>query len=213
IQNNPKIFVGFSEITALQMAFLHKANLISFAGPMVVSNFSNDLSHYTEEKFWRMITSSTIPAKVELQENQKISKIKFGESSGRLVGGNLSVFTSMIGTGYLPELKNSILLLEEIKEPPYKIDRMLNQLKLNKIFKNLKGIILGIFSDCVEPDKKKKSLTLGEVWNDYLSSLKLPVIYSFPHGHIRDMVTLPFGIKVKINVKKGFVELMESGVR
>jgi muramoyltetrapeptide carboxypeptidase len=160
-----------------------------------------------------MITSSTIPAKVELQENQKISKIKIEESSGRLVGGNLSVFTALIGTGYLPELKNKILFLEEINEPPYKIDRMFNQLKLNKIFKNLKGIILGSFSDCVEPDKKKKTLKLEEVWNDYLSSIKMPAIHSFPHGHIKDLVTLPLGIKVKINAKKGFVELMESGVR
>jgi len=213
IQNNPKIFVGFSEITALQMAFLHKANLITFAGPMVVSNFANDISHYTEENFWRMITSRTIPTKVKLQENQELSKIKIGESSGRLVGGNLSVFNALIGTGYLPELKNKILFLEEINEPPYKIDRMLNQLKLNKIFKQLNGIILGSFSDCIEPDKKKKTLTLEEIWKDYFDTIKIPVIHSFPHGHIKDMFTMPFGVKVKLNVKKGFVEFMESGVR
>ncbi len=111
------------------------------------------------------------------------------------MGGNLSVFTALIGTGYLPELKNKILFLEEINEPPYKIDRMFNQLKLNKMFKKLKGIILGSFSDCIEPDKKKKSLTLEEVWNDYLSSIKIPVIHSFPHGHIKDMVTFTFGNK------------------
>ena len=113
----------------------------------------------------------------------------------------------------MPELKNKILFLEEIDEPPYKIDRMLNQLKLNKTFSNLRGIILGSFSDCVEKDKNKKTLSLEEVWKDYFETIKIPVIHSFPHGHIKDMVTIPIGIKVKMNVKKGFVEFMESGVR
>jgi muramoyltetrapeptide carboxypeptidase len=213
IQKNPKIFVGFSEITALQMAFLHRANLITFAGPMVVPNFSSEIDDFTEEKFWRTITSTSKPGKFQISANKQLLKIEIGETTGRLIGGNLSVFSSLLGTGYLPELKNKILFLEEIDEPPYKIDRMLNQLKLNKSFKQLNGIILGSFSDCVEKDKSKKTLTLEEVWKDYFEPIKIPVIHSFPHGHIKDMVTFPLGIKVKMNVKKGFVEFMESGVR
>ncbi len=213
IQNNPKIFVGFSEITALQMAFLHKVNLITFAGPMVVSNFSSEISSLTEENFWRTITSTSKPGKITIEGTQIFSKVKIGETTGKILGGNLSVFTALIGTEYLNQLKNYILFLEEIDEPPYKIDRMLNQLKLNRVFKKLSGIILGSFSDCVEKDKNKKTLTLDEVWTDYFSKLKIPVMHSFPHGHIKDMVTLPIGVKVKMNVKKGIVELMESGVR
>jgi muramoyltetrapeptide carboxypeptidase len=213
IQKDPKIFVGFSEITALQMAFLHRANLITFAGPMVVSNFSSDISSFTEDNFWRTITSRSKPGKIQIIADQQLLKIEIGEATGRLIGGNLSVFSSLLGTGYLPELKNKILFLEEIDEPPYKIDRMLNQLKLNKSFKQLNGIILGSFSDCVEKDKNKNTLSLEEVWKDYFDTIKMPVIHSFPHGHIKDMVTFPFGIKMKINVKKGFVEFMERGVR
>ncbi len=213
IQNNPKIFVGFSEITALQMAFLKKASLITFAGPMVASNFSNEISSYTRDNFWRMITNCDIPIRIELNENQNLSGTKTNESIGRLVGGNLSVFTALMGTNYLPDLKNKILFLEEIDEPPYKIDRMINQLRLNKVFKKLNGIILGSFKDCVEPDKKKNTLTFEEVWSDYFSKMKIPVIHSFPHGHINDIVTFSFGSKVKINPNKGFVELLESGVR
>jgi muramoyltetrapeptide carboxypeptidase len=213
IRNNPKIFVGFSEITALQMAFLCKANLITFAGPMVASNFSNEISSYTKENFWRNITSNKKPRRIELLSNSSLSRIKTGEISGKLIGGNLSVFTSLLGTDYLPELKNKILLLEEINEPPYKIDRMFNQLKLNNVFKKLNGIVLGDFSDCTEPSKNKKSLTLMEVWNDYFNSMKIPVVHSFPHGHIKDIVTLPIGSKIKINLKKNFVELTETGVR
>jgi len=213
IQKNPKIFVGFSEITALQMAFLKKSKLISFAGPMLVSNFSSEINRFAEESFWKTITSNSKPGRIQISGKQLFSKNKIAETIGRIVGGNLSVFTALIGTGYLSELKNRILFLEEIDEPPYKIDRMLNQLKLNKTFSNLRGIILGSFSDCVENDKNKKTLSLEEVWKEYFETIKIPVIHSFPHGHIKDMVTIPFGIKVKMNVKKGFVEFMESGVR
>jgi muramoyltetrapeptide carboxypeptidase len=212
IQSNPKIFVGFSEITALQMAFLKKANLITFAGPMVASNFSNEISHYTEDNFWQIITNCKIPKRMELRENQNFSSPKTNESTGRLVGGNLSVFTALMGTNYLPDLKNKILFLEEIDEPPYKIDRMINQLRLNKVFKKLNGIIIGNFKDCVEPDKKKNTLTLEEIWTDYFSTMKLPVIHSFPHGHIKDIVTFSFGSNVRINPIKGLVEFLESGV-
>jgi muramoyltetrapeptide carboxypeptidase len=213
IQKNPKIFVGFSEITVLQMAFLRKVNLVTFAGPMVVSNFSNKINKYTEENFWRTITSTTKPERIIIKDIKNLSKTRIEETSGRLVGGNLSVFNALLGTEYLPELKNKILFLEEVNEPPYKIDRMLNQLKLNKILKKLNGIILGSFQECVEPDKKKNTLTLDEIFDDYFKNMKVPLIHSFPHGHIKDIVTLPFGLKVRINSKEMHVEFMENCVR
>ena len=213
IRNNPKIFIGFSEITALQMAFLRKANLITFAGPMVLPNFSKEVSTYTEENFWRMMTSNKKPGRIKISKINRLSLISPNEVSGIIVGGNLAVFTSLLGTGYLPDLKNKILFLEDISEPPYKIDRMFNQLKLNKVFKNVKGIILGSFVDCYEPDVKKKTLTLEEICDDYLRTMNIPVIRSFPHGHIKDMLTLPIGTRIKLNSRKGFVEFMESGVR
>jgi len=213
IRNSPKIFVGFSEITALQMAFLKKVNLITFAGPMVLPNFSKDISRYTEENFWRMITSTKKSPNIRIPEFEKLLPLNPGNTSGRIVGGNLSVFVSLLGTKYLPNLKDKILFLEEINEPPYKIDRMLNQLKLNKVFEKVKGIILGSFTDCVELDKNKKTLTLQEVGEDYFNDLSVPVIHSFPHGHIKDLVTIPIGSKVKLNASKVLVEFTESAVR
>jgi muramoyltetrapeptide carboxypeptidase len=213
IRNHPKIFVGFSEITSLQMAFLQKANLITFAGPMVVPNFSKNVSTYTEEYFWRMITSTKKFDEVKLQKLDKLPSLNLGITAGRLVGGNLAVFVSLLGTKYLPDLNNKILFLEEINEPPYKIDRMFNQLRLNKVFYKVSGIILGSFVDCNETDKDKKTLTLEEVWSDYLSSIKIPVIQSFPHGHIKNMVTLPIGTRIILNATKGCIEFTESGVR
>ncbi len=213
IRNNPKIFVGFSEITSLQMAFLRKANLITFSGPMVVSNFAKEVDKYTEENFWQMITSDKITGKLKLHANNSLQKIHPGSSTGRIVGGNLAVFVSLIGTGFLPNLRNKILFLEDVNEPPYKIDRMMNHLRLNNVFKNLNGLMLGTFVDCNEKDPNKKTLNLNDVLNDYLGKIKLPVVYGFPQAHTKNILTVPIGIKVKVNATKGFVEYMESGVK
>jgi len=213
IKKNPKIFVGFSEITSLQVAFLTKANLVTFSGPMIVSHFSNEINNFTEENFWRLLTSKSKPKKMALSEEQINSNVKCSKASGRIIGGNLAVFSAMIGSGYLPPLKNHILLLEEISEPPYKIDRMLNQLRSHKVFKKLNGIILGNFIDCEETDKQKSSLTLEEVLDDYFSELKIPVIRSFPYGHSKDILTLPIGISVSLNIKKKRIEFLENTVR
>jgi muramoyltetrapeptide carboxypeptidase len=213
IKKYPKIFVGFSEITSLQMAFLRKANLITFAGPMVVPNFSKNVSKYTEENFWRLITSSKKVGRLKYPESKKLPNINTGISTGRLVGGNLAVFVSLMGTEFMPDLKDKILFLEDVGEYPYKIDRMMNQLRLNKVFKKIKGIILGRFVDCFEHDPNKKTLTLSEVMNDYLSGIKVPSVYTFPHGHIKDFITLPVGLRTKLNATKGFVEIIESCVR
>ncbi|MCW8816966.1 MAG: LD-carboxypeptidase [Ignavibacteriaceae bacterium] len=213
IKKYPKIFVGFSEITSLQMAFLRKANLITFAGPMIVPNFSKNINKYTEANFWRLITSSKKVGRLKFPESNTLPNINTGISTGRLVGGNLAVLVSLIGTEFLPDLKDKILFLEDVGEYPYKIDRMMNQLRLNKVFKKIKGIVLGRFVDCFEHDPNKKTLTLSEVMNDYLSGIKVPSVYTFPHGHIKDFITLPVGLRTKLNATKGFVEIIESCVR
>lgn len=212
IKNNPKILVGYSDITALQMAIAQKTGLITFAGPMLSVDFNNDVSPFTEEIFWKLITSNKKIGKVHLPGEEKLFQLHKGQAKGRIIGGNLSVFNSLIGTPFLPELKDKILLLEEIGEMPYRIDRMLNQLKMNKVFSKVKGIILGAFRDCNELDPMKRTLSLGEVITEYLKNLKIPVIYNFKHGHIKDFITIPLGLMVKINASKEVVEFTESAV-
>ena len=213
IRNNPKIFVGYSEITSLQMAFLEKANLITFAGPMVAVDFYDDVSTYTNDLFWATITSTKKLGKLEYPENQKLPYLQKGLATGRLIGGNLAVFAALLGTEYFPNLTGKILMIEDIGELPYRVDRMLNQLRLSGTFKKVKGIILGRFVDCHEHDPNKKTLTLGEVVSDYIGALKIPSIYTFPHGHIKDFVTIPFGLKVNLNATKGTVEFAEGAVK
>ena len=117
----------------------------------------------------------------------------------------------MIGTEYLPEPAGKILLLEEIGESPYRIDRMLNQLRLAGFLGKIKGVILGSFTDCLESDLQKKSLTLKEVIEDYfIKNFQSPVLYNLSHGHMDDNLTIPIGVNVRINTADCSLEFLES---
>lgn len=212
IKKNPKIFVGYSDITALQLAFLRKANLVTFGGPMLAVDFYSEINRYTEENFWRTITSTKKMGKVILPENESLQSITIGKADSEIIGGNLSLFLSLLGTPFLPKMKNKILFLEDVDEAPYKIDRMLNQLSISGILKEISGLLLGEFSDCVEKDVDKKTLTLDEVFQSYFGNLHYPVINNFPHGHRKANYTIPFGIRTKINADKGYVEFLECAV-
>jgi len=212
IKKNPKIFVGYSDITALQLAFLRRANLITFGGPMVAVDFHGEINQYTEENFWRTITSTKKNGKITLPENEMFQALTSGKAEGEITGGNLSLVLALLGTKYLPKMKDKILFLEDIDEAPYKVDRMLNQLSISGMIKKISGLILGEFTDCEEKEVDKKTLTLEEVLQKYLGELNIPVIKNFPHGHRKANYTIPYGIKTKMNADKGYVEFIESAV-
>lgn len=212
IKSHPKIFVGYSDISSLQLAMFYKTGLITFAGPMVGIDFYDEVSPFTAEMFWKLLTSTKKFGKIENPEDENILALNRGSASGKIVGGNLSVITALIGTDYFPGLKDNILFIEEIGELPYKIDRMFNQYRLSNMFKGLKGIIIGSFIDCQEPDPEKRTLTLGEVISDYFSRMKLPVVYNFRHGHLKDNITVPVGANVKLNASRNLVEITEAVV-
>jgi muramoyltetrapeptide carboxypeptidase len=213
IKKNPKIFVGYSDINALQAAFYTKTGLVTFSGPMVAVDFHQEVSAFTEEIFWRTITSNKKIGKLKNPRNEKFYTLNKGRASGRILGGNLSLLVSLMGTEYFPKLKDTILLLEDINEAPYRIDRMLNQLRLAKQFKQIKGIALGHFVDCVENDPSKTTFSLNEVIVEYFQKqLKLPVLYNIKHGHVQDNITIPFGVKCVLNASLGSLEITESGV-
>ena len=210
IKNNPKIFCGYSDITALQNAFFYKTGLITFAGPMAGVDFYKDISLFTEENFWNTLTSDE-PLKINYPEGERLNSYRSGIAEGRLIGGNLSLFSSLIGTKYLPEPEGKILLLEEVGEAPYRIDRMLNQLRLSGYLGKIKGVILGSFEDCIETDPQRKSLNLYEVMEDYfIKDFHAPVVYNLNHGHINNNLTIPIGVNVRINGSKCSIEFLES---
>ncbi len=209
---NPKIFVGYSDITALQMSFFQKTGLVTFGGPMLAVDFYNEISGFTEEMFWSLITSKKSFGKITLPAEDKLFTLNNGNTKGRIIGGNLALLSSLLGTPYFPNVKDKILFLEDVSEAPYRIDRMLNQLRLAKILNQPSGVILGVFVDCNETDPAKKTLTLGEVIGDYFGSLDIPIIYNFSHGHLKNNITIPYGAMLKLNASRGFVEIVESAV-
>ncbi len=212
IKAHPKIFVGYSDISALHLSVFYKTGLITFAGPMVGVDFYEDVSSFTEEMFWKLLTSNKKFGRIQNPDNEKILSLNTGATTGRIVGGNLSVITGLIGTNYFPDLKDKILFVEETGEVPYKIDRMFNQFRLSNMFQGIKGVIIGSFTDCHELDPNKRTLTLGEVITDYLSPLKKPVVYNFRHGHLKDNITIPVGANIRLNASRKFVEILETVV-
>jgi len=212
IKNHPKIFVGYSDISALHLAIFYKSGLITFAGPMPGVDFYENVNPFTEDMFWKFLTYSKKLGRINNPDDENILSLNSGTASGRIVGGNLSVISGLIGTEYLPDLKDKILLIEEMGEVPYRIDRMLNQFRLSKMFQGIKGVVIGSFQDCNELDPNKKTLTLGEVITDYFTPIKKPVIYNFRHGHLRNNITVPIGANVKMNATKKYIEISETVV-
>ncbi len=211
IRKNPKIFVGFSDITSLQTAFLAQSGIISIAGPMAAVDFHSTSDPYTEENFWRMITEPKPFGIVPLPSGHKVNILKKGTGEGVLFGGNFANFVSLLGTPYFPKPDNKILLIEDVDEKPHRIDRMLNQLKLAGVFEKIYGVIAGQFTDC--ESTSKNAFTVEEVLEQYLGKLKVPVITNFPHGHTKHIASLPIGGKVRVNGNKGTVEILEAVVR
>jgi muramoyltetrapeptide carboxypeptidase len=210
IKKNPKIMVGYSDTTALFSAIYKKTGLQSlFFGPMPGVDIWNGFDSFAEECMWRALTSNkpfgALPA--DSNEIQLFSKKKYPVVEGRMLGGNLAVFSAIMGTPYMPSLKNRIFFFEDVGENIYRIDRYVAQLRVAGALDSAKAILLGQFSDC-KPIEKRPSLTVGEVFEDYFGKLKIPVLKNLPFGHIPRQWTVPLGAKMKINNDN--VSLIES---
>ena len=206
IKKNCKPFIGMSDITALLTAFYTKAEMTSFHGPVGYSTWTEFTKKYfTETLIDKKKTEMKTPA------HSQFYMIAEGTAQGELIGGNLTVFSQLVGTPYLPDMNGKILFLEDINEEPYRIDRMLMQLKLAGILSQVNGIVMGECRKCV-PEEPEKSLTLKQVLNDHLSDLNIPVFYGAKFGHIKDKWTLPIGIKAEMDASTGSLKLLEPAV-
>ena len=210
IKRNPKIIVGYSDATALFHAIYKKTGLQSlFFGPMPGVDIWNGFDPFAEECMWRSLTSNKaygiLPsAKSEIKI---FGKNKFGAVDGRMFGGNLTVFSSIMGTPYIPAPKDQILFFEDVGEAPYRVDRYLAQLQAAGMLASAKAILLGQFSDC-DPEKGKPSLTAEQVFKDYFNKLNIPILMNLPFGHIPRQWTIPLGAKMQI--EKNSVSIIES---
>ena len=212
IRNNPKIFVGFSDITALHLAINKFSGLITLHGPVLLSQFSDYTVNYYRKALFSAQPIGLIsnpPALSGIISAYPVRTINNGVSTGKLSGGNLSLISSLMGTPYEIETEGKILFLEDVAEEPYKIDRMLSQLHLAKKLEKASGIIFGKCNDC-ERETSVWDFSLAEVLDRQLSNLGIPVLYGLLFGHTPEQVTLPYGIQGKLDANNGTLEILES---
>jgi muramoyltetrapeptide carboxypeptidase len=197
IQNNPKIFVGFSDISVLLFILHARCSLVTFHGPVVTTLANTD--EQTIAAMLRMITSNKL---LELKPEKSIV-IKPGVSSGVVVGGNLTTLCHLVGTPYTPYFNGKILFLEDRGEAPYRIDRMLNQMKFAGCFEGLKGLFLGSFEACGKLDDIFR--IVQEVFND----VNIPILSGFEIGHARINITIPMGLRATLDADRRILTFHE----
>ncbi len=213
IARNPKIFVGYSDITALQLALWKKCRLITFHGPMAGVEMASAMDPFTEELFWRTVTSDKKLGELPLPERLDTLSRSRTTASGHLVGGNLSLVVTLLGTPYQPDFSGALVFLEEIAEEPYRIDRMLTHLRNASVFAQARGILFGEFTDCVPSDRSKPSLSVDEVLQQAAQSSGKPVLARVPFGHVPRKLTLPIGLHTRIDTRRTSIAFLEAAVQ
>lgn len=216
ISKNPKIFIGYSDITALHMAIYTKTGLVTFHGPMATSKWNSfSYSIFKEILFNRKTIIFENPKETGdnlVQVNNRIRTISKGKAEGILLGGNLSVLTGIIGSNYIPNWENKILYLEEVGEKIYSIDRMMSQLKLAGVLDKITGFVFGKCTDCEPGGSGYGSLTLEEVIDHYIKPLGIPAYSGAMFGHVDDNSTIPNGLNVELDADKGTIRMLSPAV-
>lgn len=208
VRCNPKILWGYSDITYLHTAIRQQTGLVTFHGPMLASDIAKPHFDYFSGSMFKQLFQPTC-----LIYSEYISPLYVhdaGETEGQLVGGNLSVLLSTMGTPYEIDMKDKILLIEDIGEEPYRVDSMLNQLKMSGKLREARGIVIGDFANT--ESKLKHSFTIEEVFNDYFSNIGIPVISGFKIGHCFPHFSIPLGAYAKLSTYNKQL-IIEPGVR
>ncbi|NQT95778.1 MAG: LD-carboxypeptidase [Candidatus Omnitrophica bacterium] len=211
ISKNPKIFVGYSDMTILLYYLYTVAKMVVFHGPVVSDEIYKSMNPTTFDYFLRALMQPEAFGELKFNE---IKILRPGKASGILVGGNMASVTNAIGTPYDIDMDNKILFLEDIGEDLEIIDAYLMHLKLAGKLKKIKGIIFGRMVDCL--DRPDGRYTIKDILHDILSDIRVPIIYGFPSGH-RERgsvnVTLPFGVSVTLNADKKKLTINEPAVK
>jgi muramoyltetrapeptide carboxypeptidase len=206
ISQNPKIFAGFSDITAIHMALLKETGLVSFHAPVGKSDWNS----FTKREFDSVLRKGEKHFyRVPDQKLEHCRSINKGNSRGELIGGNLSVLCSLIGSKYEPDFSGSILFVEEVGEDIYRIDRLLSQLKLSGALDKINGFIFG---ECLACEQNANSLSLDEVLNHYIQPLKIPAFYGAMISHDLLNTTIPVGIEAEMDAEQFSFRLLQQAV-
>ncbi|PAF23476.1 LD-carboxypeptidase [Terribacillus saccharophilus] len=198
IKQKPKVLLGYSDITYLHTAIRQRTGLITFHGPMVASDMGeSDFAKLSYDLLQQFFIPQDV---IYTTAISPLEAIVHGKATGTLVGGNLSLLTSTLGTPDEIDTKGKLLLLEDVAEPPYKIDSMLNQLKHAGKLKQAEGILIGDFNGC-DSNEPETSLSFDQVLVDYLTDLEKPVLKGFRIGHCNPNITVPLGTEATMDTK------------
>ncbi len=216
IRAHPKLVTGFSDITSLLLALYSKAHLVGLHGPDGLVSWNAFATDYFRRiAFDAEPVLMTNPRETEddlTYTENRVYTLTAGRARGPLVGGNLTVLTSIIGSPYLPDFTGHILFLEDVGEDIYRVDRMLTQLKLAGILDRITGFVFGKCTRCDPSSGAYASFTLHEVLTDHISPLGIPAWHGAMIGHIRQRFTVPVGITAEIDATDGSIQLLEPAV-
>ncbi|MCK5914727.1 MAG: LD-carboxypeptidase [Deltaproteobacteria bacterium] len=211
IAENPKIILGFSDITALQLALWHKIGLITFSGPMLAVEMARP-GTVNSDLLWALLTgvdaailNSLLSASLALDE---IEFIRSKDFSGRSLGGTLTILAALAGTSYMPDFTGKIIFLEDRGEPLYRIDRALTQLRLSGVFNNPAAVVCGDFA---LPNSSEVSLLPGFL-REFFADDDFPVLINFPYGHCSQSFIFPQGGKLQFECRERKISILESPV-
>ena len=215
IRRNPKVFLGYSDITALHTAIGRRVGLVTFHGPVSTSH----LSVWSQQRLQRALFETAPlglltnpPDSNLLQPAHTMRTVRAGFARGPVAGGNLTLLSTTLGTPFEVETSGRILLLEDIGEDIYRIDRMFTQLRLAGKLHSAAGIVIGECKDC-PPAGHESAYSLGEVVDYLLADLGIPVLYGLSFGHTADQVTIPLGVSASLDAAKQQLTIEEPAVR
>ncbi len=218
IRSHVKIFTGFSDITALHLGLHQQSGMVTFHGPTVLADFSD----YTLEHFRRALFDPrplgvlrNPPEERPIRPKHPLRTLIGGQGTGPLTGGNLTLISTTMGTPWEIQTDGKLLFLEDVDEQPYSMDRMLTQLRLAGKFRHIQGLILGECHDCVPREFKpafESTFSLGEVYDNILGELKVPVLAGLTIGHTEDQLTLPLGVRATLDADAGTLTVEEEAL-
>jgi muramoyltetrapeptide carboxypeptidase len=190
LRRRPRSFLGYSDVTALHAAIARQASLVAFHAPTARS----PLSAFSRASLERAVIRRENPCGTP----EHARTLRSGRAAGRLEGGNLAVLSALVGTAYFPPLDDALLVLEDVNEAVYRIDRMLAQLRLSGALDNVRGIIFGQCTDCPEASDDG-ARSLDDVLTEMADTLRVPCIAGAPIGHVADQWTLPLGARAELD--------------
>lgn len=208
IRAHPKLLIGSSDVTALHLAIAARTGMPSIHGP----NVSNRWADISWNSFWRMAFSGETPllgdGQDKTQDRWRTTTIHPGKASGRLLGGNLTVLTTLMGTPWLPDFTGAILFVEDVGEAEYRIDRMMNQLALGGVLGKLAGVVFGQCPRCNANVPNYAGFTVPDILGQYLAPLGVPAFSGANIGHVANQLSLPVGARVEMDADAGTIRLL-----